>query len=295
MEYDPNKMSWAHKWLNIPFIWNDLNTQGANATVAIIDTGIDLQHNDLITNIDLRNSKNIVDTSINDSDGHGTSMAGIIGSNGTKVYGVAPNVKLVIIKAALQTRGADIKKYAEALDYASTIPEVDIISFSNIFLTNDNDLQNAVNKCTSSNKIIVAGIGNNRNFMLFPDGPDQDTFPACYDNVVSVGAFDQDGKISAFSNWNSHLSLLAPGENILTTSINNAATIEKGTSIATAFTSGCLALMISYAKSNSIQSQKCVQALLNSCDDIGNSVGRDIQSGYGRINLRNAISKIKSI
>ncbi len=294
--FDPLKMSWGHQFYEIPFIWSHLETKGEGVTVAVIDTGIDKNHVDLIPNIHpLSKSFINADTDIVDIDGHGTQMAGIIAATGnSKVFGVAPAAKLLVIRAAEESRGADVKLFAKALNFAAGISEIDIISVSDGFSVNDPDLESAILNCISNNKIIVAAIGNGRDFIRKPNGPDIDKFPACYKNVTAIGAFDQQGQLCDFSNWNAALAFVSPGDlSVLTTDINNGTTMGKQTSIATAFTAGSLALLISYAKKNAIPAAKCLQVILDTCDDIGNTVGRDIQSGNGRMNLRNAITKLK--
>jgi major intracellular serine protease len=297
---DFSKMSWGHKFYEIPFIWNDLGTKGERVTVAIIDTGIDELHADLVSNIHPR-SKSFVGNTLTDTDGHGTSMAGIIGASGnSKVFGVAPECKLMIIKATPQVAGVDLKVFANAVNFVSSIPEVDIVSISYSFAEDNVDLKQAIQNCLNTNKIVIAAIGNGH---IFESG-DDDRFPACYNNgfpdntgVMSVGAFDSNGQLCSFSNWNRHLSCLAPGDFfVLTTGVGNNSINGTGTSIATAFTAGCLALMLSYAKLNNPEKIKdCVKAILTTCDDIGPTVGFEISSGNGRMNLRNAISKIKKV
>jgi subtilisin family serine protease len=296
VQFINSKMSWGHKWYDLPFVWNDLKTTGQGVTVAIIDTGVDDNHPDLKTKLHGA-SKSFVDNAIDikDTDGHGTNMAGIIGASGNNVFGVAPGVTLLVVKATKQVRGANPKVFAEALNYAAAIPDVDIISFSNVF-SDGTDLNGPVQNCIKAKKILVAAIGNGRNFIGLQQGPDSDTFPACFPNVLAVGSFGSNGEICTFSNWNPQLSLLAPGDfSVLTTGLNNKTEMGAGTSIATAFTSGCLALMIAYGKGKSITGEQCIASLLGSCDDIGSSIGRDIQSGFGRMNLRNAINKIKNL
>jgi subtilisin family serine protease len=293
---DVNKLSWGHRRYNMPFVWNDLKTKGKGVTVAVIDTGIDVNNTDLTGNIHpLSKSFDGDSGSLSDADGHGTGMAGIIGATGQhQVFGVAPEASLMIIKAASQVRGPDLKVFARALQYAADIPAVDIISISYSFPDNDDDFRGAINKCISANKIIVSAIGNGRNFIQAPDGPDEDTYPACYNSVIAVGSFDVNGRLCNFSNWHPRLSFLAPGDfKVLTTGLNNTVTMGSGTGIAAAFTAGSLALLASYAKKNSIPLQKCTQAMLDSCDDYGDHIGKDIQSGYGLMNLRNAVSKLK--
>jgi subtilisin family serine protease len=292
-EFDPLTMSWGHERYQLPLLWDKLKTTGEKITVAVIDTGVDTLHQDLASKIHplsksfLGDPKNITDT-----DGHGTTMAGIIGASGkSKVFGVAPGVELLILKASEHQRGGDVKLFARALEYAAGIDSVDIISFSTV-LGDDEDLKKAIGKCREKKKFVVAAIGNARNTQI-PEGPDTDTFPACYEPVIAVGAFDKAGSLCSFSNWNSQLDFLAPGDlSVLTTTLHDGRGPGGGTSIATAFTSGCFALLFAYAKAKKISRDKCLEAIFSTCDDIGPTVGRDIRSGRGLLNLRNAIAKL---
>ncbi|MBT1688726.1 S8 family peptidase [Dawidia soli] len=290
-EFDPAKMSWGHERYNLPFIWSKLKTMGEGITVAVIDTGIDILHQDLATKLH-RLSKSFVSDAkdIKDIDGHGTNMAGIIGASGrNKVFGVAPGVELLILRASEHQRGANVKLFAKALDHAAGIDAVDIISVSTT-LPDDPDLKTAVDKCHANGKTVVAAIGNNRDINL-PMGPDVDTFPACYEKVLAVGAFDLSGHLVSYSNWNRQLDFLAPGASVLTAALNDGRNQENGTSMATAFTAGCLALMFAYAKGKTTR-DKCIEAILSTCDDIGPTLGPDIRTGRGLLNLRNAITKL---
>lgn len=302
ISFDPNKMSWGHKRYDLPFVWDDLKTAGQNVTVAVIDTGVDINHLDLKSRIH-PSSKSFIsdDKSIIDINGHGTCMAGIIAADGSnKVYGVAPEAKLLIVKGSLEKAGANLIEFANAINYAASIPDVDIISISYSFLEiitiQDPEFEQAISNCIAAGKIIVCSIGNAHH----GNNPDLPTFPACYnkefpnrDNILSIGAFNEHGLLCSFSNWSNHLRCLAPGERILTTQKGNQSVQDTGSSIATAFTTGCLALLISYSKLNNKPISKCIPAILDSCDDLGETIGYDEKSGYGLINFRNAISKIK--
>lgn len=301
VSFDPGKMSWAHQFYNIPLIWSDLETRGKGVTVAVIDTGIDDSHPDLISNIHPL-SKSFIgsEKDISDSAGHGTNMAGIIAASGSlKVFGVAPESRVLIVKATTHTNGVDLKIFANAVNYAASIPDVDIVSISYSFLIDDPGLKKAIQNCIDAKKIVVAAIGNRRNSSK-PE--DDDTHPACYNTgfpgntgVIAVGAFDKNGHLCSFSNWNKHLCFISPGDfSVLTTGVGNASANGSLTSIATAFTAGSLAVMISYLKSSKPQHiSNCVKTILDSCDDIGSTLGFDERAGYGRLNLRNAVAKIK--
>jgi major intracellular serine protease len=297
-EFDPVKMSWAHQFLEIPFIWNDIKTKGKDVTVAVIDTGIDDSHIDLAGSVHPLSKSFIDGESIFDINGHGTSMAGIICGNGTKVFGVAPEAKLLVLRATRQKNEANIDGFTKAVNFATSLAEVDIISISYSFVIDSPDFRRAINTAIAANKIVVSAMGNGHN-LLNTDQPDIDTFPACYNNdfpekkgILGIGAFNQGGNLCKFSSWSKHLRCIAPGQDILTTKISNSSGNETGTSIATAYIAGCLALMISYQKMNP-SNKNCVEILLDSCDDLGPQIGFDIRNGFGKINLRNAVSKLK--
>ena len=299
--FDQAKMSWGHQFYNIPSIWSELGTKGKGVIVAVIDTGIDKTHPDLASGIHPK-SKSFIGTEDDiidrDSNHHGTRMAGIIsGSGKNKIFGVAPEAQVLVVKATLKKIGADVNLFTEAVKFVTSIPEVDIVSIS--YTLKDKPLfKEAIQKCIDANKIIVAAIGNQRD----NDIPvDPDTFPSCYNSginntlgneVIAVGAFDQQKVISGFSNFNSHLSFIAPGESILTANENNGSILEDGTSIATAFTAGCLALMVAYSKLHNKPVKDCAKAVLSTCEDL-TPAGHDPKSGFGFLDLKKAISKIK--
>jgi len=302
VQFDPQKMSWGHQLYEIPFLWNDLGTKGKGVTVAVIDTGVDMSHEDLSPNIHplsrsfVGDPKNIDDMDIKT---HGTRMAGIIASAGKKkVFGVAPEARLLIVKATLKKNNASVSLFTDAIKFVTSIPEVDIVSIS-YTLENTPEFKIAIQNCIAANKLVVAAVGNLRDSDL-PEDPD--TFPSSYntgknntrgDEVIAVGAFNKQGEVSSFSNFNSHLSLICPGEFVLTANGNNSVFNEDGTSISTAFTAGCLALMVSYSKMHNKPLIRCANAMLNTCDDVGPEIGHDKKSGFGKLNLRNAIARIK--
>ena len=298
--FDPARMSWGHQHYDIPFIWNDLKTKGLNAVVAVIDTGIDKTHLDLIPNVH-PGSKNFIGGpgDLSDTDGHGTRMAGIIAGTGShQVYGVAPEAKILIARATPTQYGADGNNFIEALKYISLLPEVDVVSIS-YTLGDHPGFREAIQNCLNAGKIIVAAIGNQRDDELTED---PDSFPACYNTgnsntgineVLAIGAFDRQKKLCSFSNWNRHLSFLSPGDALLTANIGNSTKVIPGTSIAAACTAGCLALMVSYGRQHNKKPADYLEALLGTCDDVGPEIGFDVKSGFGMMNFRNAVSKIK--
>lgn len=308
IKFDVKKMSWGHQLYDIPSIWNQLKTKGVGITVGVVDTGVDFNHPDLEINIHSLSKSFIGDPkNFSDMNGHGTEMAGIIAAKGTSsAYGIAPDAKLLIVKASSSGDQNDLVHFVDALNYISDIPEVDVISISYAFICSKFDeecnyivekFHQAINRCLDANKIIVSSIGDNH----FPGEIDRDTYPSAFNSgipyssgVIGIGSFNQSGNLCDFSQWNPHLCLIAPGDSIWTTGLNDSGAFGLQTSIAAAFTAGCVALILSYMKKNNkLDPFKCINAILNSCDQIGSKNTFDIQSGYGKLNLNNAIDKIK--
>lgn len=310
LSFVPEKMSWAHNLLEIPFVWNDIQTAGKNVIVGIIDTGVEVSHSELTAAISA-DSVNIdangnIDTAgdigarLKDNMGHGTEMSGMIAARGKQlVYGVAPECKIVMAKVTNDGFGIGTVPVAAALRYMKE-KNVDIISMS-LTASNNQILLDAFNECINNGIAIFAAIGDEHVEMVDDaNNLDPDTFPACYDKCIAVGAFDQNRNVCDFSNRNSHLGLLSPGDrdNILTTSLNNKAALCSGeTSIATAITAGCFALIVSYLRTKNRMDlkQQALDILLNTCDDMGPVIGRDSVHGFGSLNIRNAFSRIKTL
>jgi subtilisin family serine protease len=304
LQFIPSKMSWAHEFLEIPIIWKEIRSAGAGVNIAIIDSGININVPD-VTNAILPKSISIdtngtIDDSTNLSDrlkdnvGHGTKMAGIIGAAGIKVYGIAPESKLLIIKVTDSLAGLAPVAIAKAFDWLSSQNdiEVDIISASFAILDNA-EVREHVEACLNKGIAVFGAIGDDH-FAAFPE-KQKDTFPACYPLSTAVGSFDPSGQLCPFSNWNDNLALLAPGdENILTIGSDASPTAGEQTSIATAISSAAFALLISVIKTEPGYTGKAndyLKYLYETATDMGPILGRDAMHGFGRLNIRNAISK----
>ncbi len=110
------QINWAEKLLGIPLVWT--TTQGEGAKVAILDTGIDLDHPDLATAV--IDSEDFSGDDVEDSSGHGTHCAGIIGArlNAVGFVGVAPKSQLLIGKVLDNDGRGDHSWIAHGIDWA---------------------------------------------------------------------------------------------------------------------------------------------------------------------------------
>ncbi|HWH96669.1 MAG TPA: S8 family peptidase [Baekduia sp.] len=239
-------------------------TTGADVTVAIIDSGIDLGHPDLVPNlwsnpgevpgngvdddgngyVDDVHGYDFVDRdgTPQDANGHGTHVAGIAaarGGNGIGVAGVAWRARLMAVRVLDADARGTTTAVAEGIRYA-----VDngarIINLSLAGPSSTPDLQDAVRDAQTRGVLIVVAVGN--------EGADlaaAPTFPAGYaeDNVLGVAATRRDGVLSSVSDYGPGADLAAPGEEILSTALGGGYEWRTGTSMAAPQVAGALVLL----------------------------------------------------
>lgn len=242
-------------------------TKGSpNVVVGVLDTGIDINHNDLNNKFfinKLEESNNAKDNDENGytgdlngwdfanddntvfddlyEDSHGTHVTGIIAAesgNSIGVSGVAPNIKILPLKF-ISFDGGYIADAIEAIEYAEKLG-VKIINCSWSGPEYNEALKYTIE---NSDILFVCAAGNNTSdISMFP------VYPASYDlpNVISVAAVNNNGGLCSFSNYGSKVNVAAPGEKVISTLPNNQYAFEDGTSMAAPFVTGIAALLKSY-------------------------------------------------
>lgn len=227
--------------INAPLMWNKGYT-GDGVKVAILDSGC-IQHPDLINNI--IGGKNFTtegsETDYNDLNGHGTHVAGIIAGNG-KVMGVAPNAKLLILKVLDKTGNGNCQGLYDAINYAIE-QKVDIINMSLGISINVNEIHTMLKKAVDNNICVVCACGNEGDGKAFTD---EYSYPAGYNEAISVGAIDNARVNAVFTNSNKEVDLVAHGVNVVSTHLNYGYRSMSGTSQATPHVAGALALLKEY-------------------------------------------------
>ncbi|ABG52461.1 peptidase S8 and S53, subtilisin, kexin, sedolisin [Trichodesmium erythraeum IMS101] len=231
--------------INAPEAWGFTTTPVVSPTVnstvrvAVIDTGVDVNHPDLTGNLNLDLAANTIfgddPEDVTDNHGHGTHVAGIIGAvgnNQTGVVGVNWDVEIVPIKAFDDIDGDGVPEATdmailEAINYAINVAKVDIINASwGKLPDNDNDdnddiaelWKNVIDNDTDDESqpppspppLFVAAAGNQG---VDIDDPENAVYPASIDsqNIISVAATDHDDNLSSFSNFGASVDLAAPG------------------------------------------------------------------------------------
>lgn len=223
-------------------------TGGAGIIVAVLDTGVDTNHPDLMDNIvDDVGCVGIGYSSCEDDNGHGTHVSGTILANGGPkskgIYGVVPEARLIAIKVLDKKGRGYTDDIAAGMIYAVD-NGADIISMS-LGGSESDFINDAVDYANENGVLVVAAAGNS--------GPAEDTiiYPAANPGVVAVAAFDLIDDIARFSSrgindgdWTieeREIEFAAPGVNVLSTMNNGCYATGSGTSMATPHISGIAA------------------------------------------------------
>jgi serine protease len=288
-------------------------TDGTGATIAIVDTGVDVEHPDLAANVlspaDADFTGDGDDDGAQDENGHGTHVAGIAAAargNGVGGAGVAPGAKILAVRVLDEGGTGSALGVANGINYAAD-KGADVINLSlgaTSGLGQVGQLQGdyelvyeAIDHAWAGGAVVVVAAGND----AFP----LCTEPAAAPKALCVGATDANDLRSFFSNSDATMTrayLVAPGGNglscageIFSTYLRSAPKSPcspssgydaiAGTSMATPFVSGVAALLASRGLTN----DQILDCLLETADDLG-APGRDPVFGYGLVDAQAAVT-----
>ncbi|MBI5646901.1 MAG: S8 family serine peptidase [Ignavibacteriae bacterium] len=283
-------LPWWLRDFGISSIW-ERGVRGAGIRVAILDSGINRAHPDLQDALPATAVRDFIDTSGDgaDEDGHGTHCAGIIAGRGVQsVLGVAPGCELLIGKIMRRKggTGSNFQILADAL-YWVVDSGADLISLS-LSTPSDNALvRQACTDVIAAGVPILTAIGNSGAFI-------NAVYPASYPGCLGVGSVDRHLLKDTMSAESPAVQLLAPGSEIISTALGQGTTTMSGTSMATAYAAGVLALLLSAVSSATgrvDRAARCQQALLSSCLDLA-TPGTDTSTGHGLIQPTAALSRL---
>jgi subtilisin family serine protease len=282
--------------------WAMMPETTTTVRVAVVDTGVDASHPDLAgrildgyTAIDYNSKGQKYDPNQADDDhGHGTHVSGIIAAvcdNQLGIQGVAgmANVEILPVKVLNEAGKGDTYSIIEGIRYAAD-NGADIINLSLGSNYPSEAEREAIVYAQNKGCLIIAASGNESVDVAT-------TYPASYDNVISVGSVDKDDARSYFSNYGETLDICAPGSSIISTVPKSAAMEAQlegtpvygndvdgyyvawsGTSMATPHVSAVAAL---YKAANPTASNWDIgDHLIRTARDVG-PIGKDIETGAG--------------
>ncbi|WP_078429746.1 S8 family serine peptidase [Alkalihalobacterium alkalinitrilicum] len=265
---------WGIKRINAPNAW-EAGYTGKGVKIAVIDTGI-APHNDL--KIAGGASFTPYTTSYVDDNGHGTHIAGIIGArnNGFGTVGVAHEAELYAVKVLGKDGSGLLSSIVAGIDWAIT-NNMDIINLSLGAEIESPSLKEAVDRAYNNGILVVAAAGNNGSTNGVGDTVN---FPARYDSAIAVSATNKSDQRATFSATGNAVELAAPGVEIYSTHLKNGYAHMSGTSMATPYVSGNLALLKeAYPNLSPAQIREKLQ---KNVIDLGAN-GRDPWFGFGLI------------
>ena len=285
-------------------------TGSEDLVVAVLDTGVDYTHEDLMENmwvrpaemdpyqdselgtIDDEHGFNAIESAADpmDDNGHGTHCAGIIGAEGENDRGIAGvNWKVKIMPLKFMNAGGfgSTKDAIEAINYVIDRKRagvnVRIISASWGSTQKSRALEDVIRKAYENDILFVAAAGNST-----VDNDRQPHFPSSYNvpNVISVAALDRNDQLAKFSNYGAKsVAVAAPGVEILSTWLGNSYEEKSGTSMATPVVSGVAALILAQHPRMSVTDLR--KKLMDSTDPIVALKGKTVTGG--RINAAKAL------
>jgi subtilisin family serine protease len=297
----PNDTMYGDLWgmpkISAPTAW-DITVGDEDVVVAVIDTGMDMDHPDLVGNLWMNSGEIAGDGLDNDGNGyvddvngwsfvedsnapeddhgHGTHCAGTVGAvgnNANQVVGVCWEVSIMPVRAGTGTGLLD-SDIVDSIRYAAG-NGAKVLSNSYGGTGFSQTIYDAVSYANDQGAVFVAAAGNDAsNNDLLPQ------YPASYDlpNVISVAATDSGDSLASFSNFGAtSVDLAAPGEGIVSTYLNGSTATLAGTSMACPHVSGALALLVSIDPG--VDPSEARQILLSSVDPVASLNGKVLTGG----------------
>jgi len=287
--------------INIEKAW-EIETGSDSIIVAIIDTGLNINHPEIKDRLWIKKGKNFIknedSNDLSSKNDHAINVAGIIGAhanNKLSYTGIDWNCKLMILKTLDNNGEGYNTDISEAIHYAvdngARVINLSLGGHENSIL-----MSKAIEKALKNNVVVVAAMGNDNNEKI--------NYPAAYPGVIAVGAINAESNRSnpfynvllSGSNYGKYISVVAPGDvifGLVNNDLLNVVYYMSGTSQATPHVSGLASLLLAQ---NSKRTPSEIKSIIEKTadDQMGDpsedTPGWDKYYGYGRINAYRALS-----
>jgi thermitase len=273
--------------------------------IAVLDTGVDLEHEELkgkiVAQTDCVDLKGLDTSSFvgdftgyddvpDDEVGHGTHVSGIIGARGLAMdEGVAPDCGLMAVRVLATMKDGDKLVGAGVVDNINMGIKwavdngADVINMSLGIRHVAGGLphQDIIRYALSKNVTVVAASGN--------DGTQERYYPGALQGVIAVGAADDVGEVAGFTSFGAPIWVIAPGTHIYSSFAHHRYAYASGTSQASPYVAGAVGLMKSLALSRGVKlaNSTIFDTLKRTSERIDRNF-RSPKAGYGILNLADA-------
>ncbi|MGH2829419.1 MAG: S8 family serine peptidase, partial [Actinomycetota bacterium] len=314
-DHVPGEVPWGVQTVRAPQVWS--NVTGRGVTVAIVDSGVDLSHPDLVNSIATNTGETGTDESgrdrrtngIDDDSnqliddwrgwdfaagdaspldvvGHGTGVAGVVAAahDGLGLTGVAPGAKILPVRVLDDEGGGFDSDIIAGIVYAAD-QGARIINLSLGAPTYSQAMRSAVDYAAAQGALVVAAAGNGATPSPVV------AYPAGYQNVLSVGAINQSGAPAPFS-LTGKVDVAAPGQAVPVARLGGGTEMADGTSFAAPHVAGVVALL---AERHPLATgRRLRQITAGTATDVG-TPGYDVRTGAGIVNAEAAVGNTEPL
>ena len=278
---EQDQKAWALGSYGIPQVnaddSHDAGYGGSGADIAILDTGVQVDHPDLnvVGGATFGTSCSGCPEPYGDDQGHGTHCAGTAAALDPDI-GVASDANIYSAKCLDSSGGGSFGDIADAIVWAAD-NNMDVISMSLGGGSGTTEMEDACNYARNQGSFVVAAAGN--------DGTccDCTGYPAAYDSVIAVSSTDDNDDLSSFSSTGPAVDIAAPGSDIYSTYLNSGYDTLSGTSMACPHVAGAAGVLMADEGYSNTQAEN---QLLDTADDICLC---EEDQGAGRLNVAAAV------
>ncbi|WP_435840046.1 type VII secretion-associated serine protease mycosin [Streptomyces chilikensis] len=245
---------WALQRVLLDELWEQ--SEGKGVRVAVIDTGVDIEHPQLRDAVDASRGANFLPAEADgeplergsakgtdDQVGHGTKVAGIIAarrSDKTGFAGLAPEATIIPIKHNDAEGHGKVEEMVKAIDHArrAGAQVINISQDTGSPVDSTPQLKAAVDRALAADIVVVASAGNEG-----LGGESKNSYPAAYEGVLAVAASDRNGERAPFSQSGDFVDVAAPGVDMVSTVPGGGHCADNGTSFSAPYVAGVAALL----------------------------------------------------